>query len=152
MRPPALSIARVTVLLTFLQATLANAAPDLVVSATANVNNLTMDGAGSSTIRIVKVANLSLSTINAQGFTLSVTSGSLTKAGGSPIPFQVALVGDEVTAPTAAAFTVSSGGTLLHSTNIAGAQDVDLYIKYQSANLQDPGAYSASMNLNIIDN
>jgi hypothetical protein len=151
-RAPAPSVIRLAALLALGCPALALAAPELAVSATAGASNLTMDGAGSSSTRIVKIADLSLSTDDEQGLTLSVSSGSLTKAGGSPVPFQVALVADEAAAPSAAAFTTSSGGTLFHSTGGAGSLGLDLYIKYRSANLQDPGAYSASIDLGVVDN
>jgi hypothetical protein len=152
MRAPSLLIVRFVALLSALHGALASATPNVSATATSAANNLTMDGGGSSSVRIVKIADLSLSTDDADGFLLSVSSGSLTKAGGSPVPFQVALVANEAAPPSAAAFTVSSGGTLTHSTTSAGAESVDLYIKYQSANLQDPGTYSASINLSIVDN
>lgn len=151
-RAPFLSIVRVVVLLILACPALALAIPELVVSPTAGVNSLTLDGAGNSSTRIVKIADLSLSTNAAQGFTLSVSSGSLTKAGGTPIPFQVALVADEAAPPVASNFTVPSGSTLLYSTSSPGALNLDLYIKYRSADLQDPGTYSASVNLSIVDN
>jgi hypothetical protein len=152
MRAPSPFIVRVVALLSMFHGVTANAVPNVSATATSAANNLTMDGEGSSSVRIVKVADLSLSTDDADGFMLSVSSGSLTKAGGSPVPFQVALVANEAAPPSGAAFNVSSGGTLTHSTTSAGSQSVDLYIKYQSANLQDPGSYSASINLSIADN
>ena len=152
MRPPALSIVRVAALLSLMCSGMAQATPDVTASATAGASNLTMDGAGGSSTHIVKVANLSLSTDVSAGFTLSVSSGSLTKTGGTSVPFKVALVADEAAPPAEGDFTVSSGSTLLHSTSSAGAENVDLYIKYQSATLQDPGPYSASISLNIVDN
>lgn len=152
MNLPARSIVRAALFWVMASPLAALALPELVVSSASGANNLTMDGAGSSNTRIVKVADLSLSTDASQGFTLSVTSGSLTKAGGNPIPFQVALVADEGAPPSAAAFTVPSGSTLFFSTSDAGSTQKDLYIKYRSADLQDPGTYSASIDLSIADN
>jgi hypothetical protein len=151
MRTPSLSIVRFAALLTLMHATLANAQPTLTASATTGASDLTMDGAGSSSLHIVKVADLSLSTNDADGFILSVSSGNLTRTGGTSVPFQVSIVAHGSTAPTAGDFTVASGGTLPHMTSSAGAIEVDLYIKYQSANLQDPGPYSASISLSILD-
>jgi hypothetical protein len=110
-----------------------------------------MEGAGSSSLHIVKVADLSLSTDDVDGFILSVSSGNLTKTGGASVPFQVLVVAHGAATPTAGDFTVASGDTLPHMTSNAGAVEVDLYIKYQSANLQDPGPYSASISLSILD-
>ena len=152
MRSYAPSLLRAASLLLLMNAALALATPEVAATPTAGASNLTMDGAGSAQTRIVKIADLSVSTDDPQGFTLSITSGNLTKAGGSAIPFQVALVGDEAAAPASSAFTVASGGALLRTTSTAGALPLDLYIKYRAADLQDPGVYSASIGLDIIDN
>jgi hypothetical protein len=128
------------------------AAPSVVAQSTAGATNLGLDGRGSASTHIVKVADLSLSTDAADGFTLSITSGSLTKAGGAPVAFQVALVDDNAAAPSASAFTTASGGSYMFATVAAAVIAKDLYIKYTPAPLQDPGAYAASIDIDIVDN
>ncbi|MHC5732794.1 MAG: hypothetical protein ACYTXY_53900, partial [Nostoc sp.] len=64
--------------------------PAIISSTTSVASNLTLDSEGSASSRIVKVANLELSTDDSHGFTLTIISQSLTKSGGeTPIPFQV---------------------------------------------------------------
>jgi len=119
---------------------------------TAGATNLGLDGEGSASTHIVKVADLSLSTDSSSGFTLSITSGSLTKAGGTPVPFQVALVDHNAGAPSSGAFMVASGSPYLLVTSAAGSLEKDLYIKYTPASLQDPGGYAAVIAVDIVDN
>lgn len=132
---------------------LAQAAPSVSVAATAGATGLDLDGEGSAGTHIVKIADLSASTDGAAGFTVSISSGELRKAdGATPVPFQVALVADEGTPPAASAFTVPSSGTYTWYTAAPGAAARDLYIMYTPAALQDPGAYSATVDVSIIDN
>src|SRR5687768_14710462 len=67
-------------------------------------SGLVLDGRGTATTRIVKVAEISFSTDTENGVTLTIASGSLTKAGGTPVAFQVAVVPRAATAPTSGAF------------------------------------------------
>jgi hypothetical protein len=128
------------------------AAPSVTAQSTAGATNLGLDGQGNASTHIVKVADVSLSTDAANGFTVSITSGSLTKAGGTPVAFQVALVDDNAAAPSAAAFTAASGSSYTFATGAAAAVARDLYIKYTPAPFQDPGAYAASIDIDIVDN
>jgi hypothetical protein len=131
---------------------LAFATPSVTVQATAGAITLGLDGEGNASTHIVKVADLSVSTDAASGLTVSITSGSLTKPGGTPVAFQVALADDNAAAPSAAAFTTSSGASLLLVTGAASTIARDLYIKYTPAPLQDPGAYAATIEIDVIDN
>ena len=124
----------------------------VAIHSTLGANGLVLDGAGSSSTRIVKVAELSVSTDDADGFALSITSGSLTRAGGTPITFQVVLVERGAGAPSSGSFTTSSGDSFQVSTTSAGTVERDLYIKYRAAALQDPGAYTAAIHLDVVDN
>jgi hypothetical protein len=128
------------------------ATPAMTATATANATHLGLDGQGSASTHIVKVAALSLSTDGANGLTVSIASGSLTKAGGSSVAFQVALVDHNATAPSAAAFMTASGGLYTFSTEVAAMVEKDLYIKYRPAALQDPGGYIASIDIQVDDN
>jgi len=129
------------------------ALPSLNTTATSIASNLTLDDTGSTIEHIVKVADLTISTQNTNGYTLTVSSGNLSKADGqTPIAFQVITVADGAAAPSSADFTISSGSNYTVSTSTAGQADKDLYIKYRPAALQDPGAYSAPISLSVTDN
>lgn len=128
------------------------ALPTLTTTPTSDASNLTLDGEGSASSRIVKVATLTASTTNVTGFTLTISSGSIGKSGGSPISFQVVTVNSGNPPPTAAEFTVPSGNNYEYTTSLAGTENRDLYIYYIPGNLQDPGSYSGSILVNISDN
>lgn len=129
------------------------AVPSVTVSPDAGAGALVLDGTGSSTTRIVKIADVSLWTDAAGGSIVSITPGSLTKADGrTPVPLQVVLVADGASAPLAAAFTTPAGTTYTWSSTGPGALERDLYIKYRPADLQDPGTYTASVDLDVVDN
>lgn len=131
----------------------AQAAPSVTAAATAGATDLTLDGEGTSQSRIVKIADVTAGTDSTSGFTLTIGSGQLTcSSAATPIAFQVALVADGAAPPTASDFTVSSGSPYVWTTGSAGTAQRDLYIRYQAADLQDPGSYSASVSLSIIDN
>lgn len=142
-----------TVLVLAASTAVALATPSVTVSPVPGAGALVLDGQGSATTRIAKIADVSLSTDASSGFTVSVSSGSLTKADGrTPIPFQVVLVADGASAPLASAFTTPSGTTYSWSSAGPGALEKDLYIKYTPAALQDPGAYTASVDIDVVDN
>jgi hypothetical protein len=106
------------------------------------------------TNRIVKVADLAITTNNEQGFSLSAIAVDLTNGSSGTITLEVKTVGNGATAPVAAAF--SSGTDLSFTTSIAtasaGADDGDLYIMYSPAATQDPGIYAGSIGLSVSDN
>lgn len=126
--------------------------PSLSTSATMISTDLDLDGEGSASTHIVKIADITLSTDNASGLTLSVTSGSLTKVNGTDIDFQVTTVQDDAAPPTAGDFTVASGNIYTYATVAAGAENRDVYIRYTPKELQDPGNYSAAVQLSVADN
>jgi hypothetical protein len=136
-----------------LLATPAQAAPSVTAQAVAGVTGLPMDGRGSASTHIVKIADISASTASTGGFTMSISSGNLTKGDGStPVAFQVVLVAQGASAPSSSAFTTASGTTYRLITSDAGSVDRDLYIKYTPASLQDPGTYSAAVQIQVQDN
>jgi hypothetical protein len=102
--------------------------------------------------KIVQVSDISMSTNNEQGLTLSATSGNLTKTGGTTITFQVTSVPDGDSAPATGDFAIATGSAYEVGTLVAGSDAVDLYIKYTPAALQDPGAYGGSIGLTVTDN
>ncbi len=127
--------------------------PTIISSTTRVASNLTLDGEGSTSTRIVKVANLELSTDDSDGFTLTISSESLTKSGGeTPIPFQVTTVAAGSGSPSASDFSISPGSNYTVSTTSAGSSSKHLYIKYTPAALQDPGSYNTSISLVVTDN
>ncbi|MEH1917839.1 hypothetical protein [Nostoc sp.] len=126
--------------------------PTIISSTTSVANNLILDRKGSASSRIVKVANLQLSTDGTKGFTLTISSQSLTKSGGeTPIPFQVTTVPANES-PNDSDFSISPGSNYTVSTTSAGSSSKDMYIRYTPAALQDPGAYNTSISLVITDN
>jgi hypothetical protein len=128
----------------------AHAAASVSATATAGATNLVMDSGGSTVTRIVKVADIAVASDGADGFTLTIASATLTKPGGSPVSFQVALVDLAAPPPSASAFTTPSGTLLIYGGR--GAEDKALYIKYSLPVSQDPGTYSAQIGLEILEN
>lgn len=142
-----------SLLLLLLEVQPAFSLPAITSSTTSVASNLTLDGEGSASTRIVKVANLELSTDDSDGFTLIISSESLTKSGSeTPIPFQVTTVAAGSGSPSASDFPVSPGSNYTVSTTSAGSSSKELYIKYTPAALQDPGSYSTSISLVVTDN
>ncbi|MBC6436366.1 hypothetical protein FM036_46705 [Nostoc sp. HG1] len=116
---------------------------------TAGATALDLDGDGTTpTAHIVQVADLTIGTNNEQGYTLTATAGSLAKAGGTSIAYQVTSVANGEAAPAIGDF---SAGNYTVGTTAAGETLTDLYIKYTPAALQDAGAYAATITLNVVD-
>lgn len=121
-------------------------------TATAEAGTLDLDGDGTATEHIVKAADMAIATNNEAGYTLTVSSGNLTKTGGTSIAYQVTTVADAAAAPATGGFLVASGTDYTVSTAVAGSVPQDLYIKYTPAALQDAGIYGATINLSVVDN
>jgi hypothetical protein len=139
-----------TVLLLGATAAARAATPSVSVAPSANSTSLMMDSGGGTVTRIVKVADVSIASDSASGFTLSITSAGLTKPGGTPVAFQVALVDVFAPSPSASAFSTPSGALFTYAGS--GTQDKALYIKYSLPTYQDPGTYSAQIDLEVVDN
>ncbi|WP_236579460.1 hypothetical protein [Pseudanabaena sp. lw0831] len=123
------------------------------VNVMSSASSLPLDGEGSATTRVVKVSNLTLVTDSNKGFTITISSGNLTKASqNTPISYQVMTVVSGDNPPSSGDFTVASGNNYTFLTNQAGSQNRDLYILYTSASLQDPGTYIANITILIADN
>jgi len=123
----------------------------LVTTPTAAASNLPLS---TGTRQIVQVADLAISTNNEQGYTLTATSGSLTKVGGTPIAYQVTTTADAVPA-VAGTFTIASGTPYTNpstAANAVGTGGLDLHIMYTPAALQDPGAYAGIITVTVADN
>jgi hypothetical protein len=126
--------------------------PSLSTSATAITTSLDLDGEGSASMHIVKVADISISTDYSGGLTLMLTSGSLTKVDGSDISFKITTVANDAIAPSSSDFIVSSGDLYTYATRAASSEGRDAYILYTPSALQDPGAYGATINISVVDN
>ena len=153
MRSPSRHIVPVVVLVAVLIRTgAAEAASDVTVQATAAASTLDIDGEGSASTHVVKIADVQLTSDASGGLTVTVSASSIGRVGGRPIAVQVLLVPDGASPPTASEFTTPAGATHTFSTSSAGTVHRDLYIKYTPAALQDPGEYTASIDLNVADN
>lgn len=129
------------------------ASAQATVTATATGTPLDLDGEGGNPgTHIVKVADVTFSTTNSAGCTLTVSSGELTKSGGLSIAYNVVTVADSAAAPTSGDFTVPSGSDLTYSIASATSSDRDLYVKYTTRTLQDPGTYNETITLSVADN
>ena len=139
---------------TSLAATTATVPLGGTVTTTLAVTSTTASGASTLSLasgaQIVKVADISLTTNNDQGLTLTASSGNLTKTGGIAIAYQVTSVADAAVAPTT--FAVTSGTNYTVGTTAAGTSAVDLYIKYTPGATQDPGTYAGEITLTVTDN
>jgi len=123
----------------------------LTTAPTAAATALPLSG---STQRIVQVADLGISTNNEQGYTVTATSGSLAKTGGTSIAYQVTTTADTVAA-VAVDFAIASGTNYTFGSTAANAPSSngrDLYIMYTPAALQDPGAYAGIITVTVADN
>lgn len=121
-------------------------------TATAAAAALNLGGAGTATPNVVtKVADMALSTNNADGVTLTATAtGDLVNAtnGATPLAYQVLIVADAAAAPAAGAFSDITDDVAV--TNfVAGAAARDLYIKYDAPALLDPGTYAGSITVSV---
>lgn len=128
------------------------ASPTLTTTPSSAASNLPLDGEGSASSRIIKVATLEADTENTTGMTLTISSGSISKSGGSLIPFQVVTVTSGAAPPTSGAFTVPTGNNYALITNQSGLVARDVYIYYTPGSLQDPGRYDGAIILSITDN
>jgi hypothetical protein len=119
---------------------------------TAIATSLNLDGEGSATTHIIKVSDITFSTDNSTGLTLTLTSDSFNKVDGANIDFQVTTVENDAIAPSGAAFTVPSGDNYTYVTETSGTESRDVYLRYTPNALQDPGNYSASIQVSVVDN
>lgn len=139
-------------LLSLLVAKPAIANASLTTNPTSIATALELDGTGSASTHVVKVADIHLSTDDPQGCTVVISSDSLSKPSGSSIPFQITTVSAGAGTPSAGSFTTALSDDYTFSTSSAGARDRDVYIRYTPAALQDPGSYSTSITITVSDN
>jgi hypothetical protein len=128
------------------------ASPTVASTPTAGAAALDLDGEGSSAIHITQVADVTFSTANASGCTLTVSSGNIVKTGGLDITYKVTSVASAAAPPTAGDFTIPSGNNYTFSIATATSSDRDIYVMYTSRTVQDPGTYNESILLTVADN
>lgn len=126
------------------------ATPLLSVNEVAGFDNLPLDGEGSASEHIIHVVDVSVSTTEPNGYTLSISSGSLAKIGGQNISFEVTAVDNNASVPSSGDFNTASGNS--YEICETAAKDLDIYIKYQPLALQDPGNYTHSITIAAEDN
>lgn len=127
---------------------------DIEAVDTAEAAALTLQGGGADVI--VQIADVLLTTNNAGGVAMSTAgAGSITSSTGgtTTIPFDLVSVDDGVTAPAAGAFTAGAYAQNFTTgfDGTTGQLPVDLYIRYDSPDLVDPGAYGATVTLEVAD-
>ena len=130
----------------------APALPNLTTSPTNDASQLDLDGEGTASTHIVKVADVTVSTDNASGLTLTISSGDIKQVEGQPISFQVTTVVDNASPPSNGDFSTTSGNNYTYANGAAGVESRDVYIRYTPLSLQDPGDYASLMNLSVVDN
>lgn len=120
-------------------------------TATANAGTLDLAGEGvAAPDTVVHVADLALTSNSSNGVTLSASADSSLTNGVDSLSYQVQIVADNATAPTAGSFTANSDTkTVSDFTNGAAARD--LYIEYDAPALLDAGAYSSSITVTVTD-
>lgn len=126
-------------------------ASTLAVTSTATTHTATL-GAGE---KIEKVSDIGLTTNNTTGLTLTVAAGTLKNTTDTKSPSSVGFVvttqdDGTVTLPASTSFPT---GTYTFATTAASDNlQRDLYIKYSSDSLIDPGTYSGTISLTVADN
>ena len=108
-----------------------------------------MDDTAAGQQQTVPIATLAISTNNATGYTLDVTTdGTLTSTNGGTIAYKVSA--DLVSAtPT---FTSKDDTYASTGANALNSNPVSVQIQYTPAALQDPGTYTSQINLSVQDN
>lgn len=123
---------------------------EMVSTPTANTSmNLT-----TASVQRVKVGDITMGTNNATGLTLALDGGvTFTNANAkTPITVGVAvLAGNAPTTPTTG-YTTSTGSLIAPTAAQAVTTPYSLFVEYTPAALQDPAAYSATVNLTVTDN
>jgi hypothetical protein len=133
----------------------ATSAGTVTITPSNQANNLPLGGEGGiQSTQIIKVGTINLSTTSQNGFTLNIMGNNLEQSDGkTPIYFQVTTFPTHSGTPSSADFTTPTAQTYSYINNNPNASEIrDLYIKYTPASLQDPGNYSAYINLTIFDN
>lgn len=130
----------------------ASADPSLIIIDVAGINNgLELHGEGSTATEIEKIATVNVSTINPQGYTLTLSSAFLeTTSEGPDIDYQIWAVTAGGSPPVSGDFSITSGNSFLQCSVLP--LNLDVYVKYTPAILQSPGSYDSSVTVTAIDN
>ncbi|NEQ55556.1 MAG: hypothetical protein F6K11_36485, partial [Leptolyngbya sp. SIO3F4] len=115
------------------------AMPALSTTPTIDAGQLDLDGEGSASTHVVKVADIAISTDSGSGLTLTISSGDIDRVDSQPISFQITTVADNAAPPNSGDFSTLSGNNYTYTTNSAGAENRDVYIRYTPRAFQDPG-------------
>ncbi len=119
-------------------------------TATAGASSLNLAGVGTaSTDVVVQVADIVITSNNAEGVSLQASADSALTGGtnGDSITYNVKL-SDEGVTPSAGAITATSD-TVNVSSFSSNTADQDLYIKYDGPQYLDPGTYSSSITMTV---
>lgn len=147
-RPPSLVVA----LGAMLFAGAAVGAPTTTSQVTPYAGALNLGGTGSASTHIVKVADVTITTQNAGGCSVTISPEDLRKADGeTPISLQLLVVSDGAAAPAHTDFTTAAGAPFTFSISSAGTHERDLYIRYSPRSHQDPGTYTSSLTVVATD-
>lgn len=130
----------------------AQAVPTLTTTPTVNAGQLDLDGEGSASTHVAKVADIAISTDNGSGLTLTISSGDIDRVDGQPIAFQITTVADNASPPNSGDFSILSGNNYTYVTGAAGTENRDVYIRYTPLPFQDPGSYAGPIDLSVTDN
>ncbi len=121
---------------------------------TAAAAALALQGGGTDVI--VQIADVLLTTNNTGGIAMSTAgAGSIVSSDGgvTTIAFDLVAVDDGVAAPAAGAFTAGAYAQNFTTgfDGTTGQLPVDLYMRYDSPVLVDPGTYGATVTLVVAD-
>ncbi|MBE9029819.1 hypothetical protein IQ266_08770 [filamentous cyanobacterium LEGE 11480] len=129
------------------------------VAATLNIDVVAEAGATTLTMTqgaetIAKIAELSMETNNSTGLTLTATDGDMTNGDGQTIAYDVEIVARDAAAPASGDFSDGGDTYATAGGNALGAAEGerDLYIAFTPAALQDPGAYTGTVSVTVVDN
>ncbi|MFB2882403.1 hypothetical protein [Floridanema aerugineum] len=104
--------------------------------------------------QVAKIADLTVTTNNTAGLTLTASTGNLT-SGTDTVPFTVTTVDDAATAPSTFATASGSNYTLNVNSGLdasTGSKNLDLYIQVQNPTLPKRGSYNGTVTLTVTDN
>ena len=108
----------------------AAALPTVAATVTAAASTHDLDGVGSSETHIVEVTDVTFSTDNASGCTLTLASGDIAKAGGLNVACMATSVVDGAATPTSWGFTVPTGTHYTYA--ISSATRPELFLAFSS--------------------
>ncbi len=133
--------------------------PTLTVTPIAGINSsLNLYGEGNTSTEIEKIATIQVSTAtpnfygNSFGYTLTLSSAAMSPVSGSgpDVSYQILAVPTGDPQPQSSDFTVPSGSNFTQCAT--GILNLDVYVKYTPAALQDPGSYIDSIDVDATDN